>query len=73
MENQLDGLLNCKCSMDDFYTANINYGTVSGDVHAGRFSLEHGSSLSAGNIGAATINKSVNNLDVKIGTRHIKR
>ncbi|MHA1565414.1 MAG: hypothetical protein ACTSX7_08895 [Alphaproteobacteria bacterium] len=69
VEDPFGGLLDCGCSADDFYTANINYGDVSGDIHAHDFSLTRSSSLTAANIGAATINKSVNNMDVTVRNR----
>lgn len=70
VEDPFGGLLDCGCSSDDFYSANINFGDVSGDIHAHDFSLTDGSSLTAANIGAATINKSVNNMDIKVSNGH---
>ena len=70
VQDPFGGLLDCGCSSDDFYTANINKGNVSGDIHAGDFTISRGSSLTAANVGAATINSSVNNMSVKVGGRH---
>lgn len=70
VEDPFGGLLDCGCSNDEFYTANINYGTVSGDIYAHNFSLTKGSSMTAANIGAATINSSLNNMSIKVNNAH---
>lgn len=67
VEDQLGGLLDCGCSSDDFYTLNINKGHVSGSIYADDLYASRGGSISVGNTGAATINKSVNNMTVKVG------
>ncbi len=66
------GLLDCGCSYDEFNTANINFGTVSGDIYANNFELGRGSSLIAANIGAATINSSLNNMSVNVNNRRAR-
>ena len=73
VEDQLGGLLSCGCSSDDFYTLNINKGHVSGSIYADDLYAGHSGSISVGNVGAATINKSVNNLDVHAGGRTLRR
>ncbi len=70
VEDQLGGLLDCGCSSDEFYTLNINKGYVGGDLYAHKLNLDDKSSVSVGNIGAATINKSVNNMDIRVGRSH---
>lgn len=72
VEDQLGGLLDCGCSSDDFYTVNINKGSVSGDLYAHKLSLNYESSVSVGNIGAATINKSTNNMDIRVGRSRLR-
>ncbi len=65
VDDPFGGLLDCGCSNDEFYTANINYGNVSGDIHAGGFSLKN-STMSTANVGAATLNSSLNNMNVRV-------
>ena len=67
VEDQLGGLLDCGCSSDSFYTLNINKGNVDGNLYAHKLNVSYGSSVSVGNIGAATINKSTNNLNIEVG------
>ncbi len=69
VEDPFGGLLDCGCSSDDFYTANINYGDVSGDIDAYDFSLNN-SSLTAANVGAATLNSSLNTMNVTVNNGH---
>ncbi len=70
VEDQLGGLLDCGCSTDDFYTMNVNMARVDGDIYAHKLDVSYGSTVSVGNIGAATINKSTNNLNIEVGKSH---